>query len=220
VAVQIPAGRPLTRGKEIPIIQESTSAAGTTEQTITIDADTVLVSVQATVVTGSLNIEVFTETPEGQSASVIVFPTLTAPTTTLQLREPSTSQVMQRLRFRATYTGSCTYKVRARGLGRGQSNIRIQGNSDWDAKQIDVGTTAIEIIPAALTDRQGLVVLNNNLSSGKLYIGPTALKAVTTTGYPIGPQQAIALDIDANSSVYGVADSGTIDIRILEAGGQ
>lgn len=219
MAVQIPAGTPLTRGKEFPIMDEETSGAGTTEQTLAIDADTVLVSVQATVVSGNLDIEVFTETPEGQSASVIQFPTLSAPTTTLQMREPTTSQVMSRLRFRAVYTGSCTFKVRARGLGRGQSNIRIQGNSSWDASQVDVSTTPIEIIPAALVDRQGLVILNNNLSSGKLYIGPTALKSTVSNGYPIGPQQAIALDIDANSSVYGVADVGTIDLRILEAGG-
>jgi len=217
MAVQIPAGRPLTRGKEIPIIEEEVSAAGVTEQTITIDADTVLVSVQCTVLTGTLSIEVFTETPEGQSVSVIQFPTLSAPTTTLQMREPTTSQVMQRLRFRATYTGSCTYKVRARGLGRGQSNIRIQGNDSWKASQVDIPTTPTLLIPASLTDRQGLVIRNWS-STGTLYVGATALEAVVAVGYPIDAKAALGLDLQAGAEVYAVADAGTIDCRLLEAG--
>lgn len=217
MAVQIPAGRPLTQGKEIPIIEEAVTSAGVTEQTIVIDADTVLISVQATQVTGSLVIEAFTETAEGQSVSVLTFPTITAPTTELLLREPTTSQVMQRLRIRATYTGACTFKIRARGLGRGQSNIRIQGNDSWRASQIDVGTSPTLVIPAGLTDRQGLVVRNWS-STITIYVGASAAEATVANGYPIDAKAALGLDLQAGAAVYAVADSGTADIRLLEAG--
>lgn len=209
---------PLKQGKEVSVIKEEVTAAGTTERTFTLDADTFLLSVQATVLTGTLTIEALTETAEGQQVSILTYPVISAPTTVLQLKEPDNSQTMQRVRIRATYTGTATYQVRARGLARGQSRVQVQGNGSWDATQTDIGTTATLVIPAALNDRSGLVLLNNNLSSGKLYIGPTAAKAVVATGYPIGPQQAIALDIDAGAEVYAIADSGTIDVRILEAG--
>ena len=165
MAVVIPAARPLTQGKEIPVLHEETTAAGSKSRTITLDSDTLLVSVQATVVSGTLDIEVLTETAEGQDLSVITFPTLSAPTTSMILREPTTSQVMQRIRFVATYTGACTFKINARGLGRGQSNIKILGNPDWDASKTTITSgTAQLVISAALTDRSGLVMLNNNLS--------------------------------------------------------
>ena len=217
-SVRLPPATPLTRGKELEVLNDTLDSAGVIEQTFTLDADTVLFMVQATVVSGTLDIEVFTEIADGQSVSVMKFDQLTAPTTSLVKKEPTDSQVLQRIRVVATVTGEATFRCRARGLARGQALVQVQGNGSWDATQTTISTTATLLIPAALSDRSGMVVLNNNLSSGKMYIGPTAAKAVTTNGYPIGPQQAIALDLDAGAEVYALSDSTDIDVRILEAG--
>lgn len=208
---------PLPQGKELEVFNLSPTAAGSEEAILTLDADTVLASVQVTAVTGTVDIEVFTETPEEQQVKVIDFPTISAPTTDLLLRKAAA--VMARIRVKVSFTGACTFVVRVRGIGTGEASVRLLGSSDAIASQKDITTgTAQLLITAAIVDRAGMVVKNFN-TSGTVYIGFSTTEATTANGYPIGPQESLGLDVASGVEVYATADVGTIDMRIMEAGG-
>lgn len=208
---------PLPQGKTTVILDETVDAAGTTVREFGIDSDSVLISVFAEAVTGDLDIVVKTVTDDNEDIKqvpVITFPTITAATSNLIIRKAAA--VMSRIRIEVTYTGTATYQVWARGIGTGEASVRILGANDGSASQLDVGTTATLLVPTALTDRSGIIVKNNG--SGTLYIGFTAGEATVAGGYPLTANESMGMDIAAGAEVYGVADAGTIDVRILEAG--
>lgn len=207
---------PLKLGKEITVLNKTAPAAGSDEVSFIIESDTVLVSLQASVVTGDLDVDVFTEGTDGVQVRTINFPTLTAPTTDLVLRKASAT--MQKIVVKVTYTGSCSFIIRARGTATGEASFRILGNNDLLMSQKDVSTTAVSLIAAGLTDRSSVAVKNNN-TTGILYVGGSAGEATTTDGWPVGPQEVFVVDIAAGQELYGIADAGTIDVRLSESGG-
>ncbi len=207
---------PLKLGKEITVLNESPSAAGTAESRLTVDADTILVSLQASVITGTLKVEIFTEGTEGVQVRTINFPELSAPTSELLLRKASAT--MEKVVIKTTYSGSCDYIVRVRGTSTGEASFKILGANDLTTSQTDVTTTAAPIVSAALTDR-ATIVIKNYSTSGTVFIGGTAAEATVADGYPIGPQEAFVVDLQAGQEIYGIADAGTIDVRLAETGG-
>jgi hypothetical protein len=207
---------PLKQGHEITALSDSPTAAGSDEIIFVIQADTVLISLQASVVSGTLKVEVFTEGDKGAEVKTIEFPELSAPTSELLLRKASAT--MQKVIIRATYTGSCTYIVRARGTGTGEASFRILGSNNLTTSATTATTTAGAIVTAALTDRATVVIKNYN-TTGTVFLGGTLAEASTTDGYPVGPQEAFVIDLAAGQEIYGITDSGSVDIRIAETGG-
>jgi hypothetical protein len=205
----------LPQGKERLAIKEAPTAAGSKVVEFGVDADTVILSLYATSVSGDLDVTAETLGGEG-SVEVISFPTISSPTTDLLIKKAATS--MDRIRITATYTDGCDYEVRVRGIGTGATSVQILGAQDAKASQEDIGTTASVLVPSALTDRAGLILKNNN-TSGILYIGFTSGEATTGNGYPIGPGESIGIDVAAGQEVYGIASAGTVDVRLMEAGG-
>ena len=209
---------PLTQGKEVQVLKATETGAGTKSVIFSVDAETILVSLAVVSTSGDVNVNVYTQGgDDGQELQIISFPTVSAPTTSLVMKKAA--QTLQRVRVEVIYTGACQFNVRARGISGGAADVRILGASTASASQTTVGTSATTIVPAALTDRKGVVVKNNNTGTGTIYLGFTAGEASLTSGYPIGPQEALALDVDSGVAVYGIADTGTIDVRLLEAGG-
>lgn len=124
---------------------------------------------------------------------------------------------MQRFRVEVTYTGIVDYEIYIRAIeGAGESSSRILGANSWQVSKASATTSAGVLIAAALTDRSG-VLIKNWSTTGTVYIAETLAKA-TTDAYPLGPKDAIAMDIAAGSEVYAIADS-TVDVRIVESGG-
>ena len=209
---------PLTQGKEVQVLKAAPTAADTTSVRFSLDAETVLISLAIVSTAGDVNVKVFTQGGEdAQELEIIAFPTITAPTTSLVMKKAA--QALQRVRVEVICTGACSYNIRARGISGGAADDRILGATTATASRINVTTAPLAIVPVALTDRSGVVVKNNNLTAGKLYLGFSAAQAVTTVGYPVGPQEALALDVDAGVAVFAIADAGIIDVRLLEAGG-
>lgn len=208
---------PLTTGKEVQVLKSVQTAAGTESVRFSVDAETVLLSAAIISTSGDVDIKVYTQGgDDGQEMQIISFPTISAPTTSLVMKKAA--QTLQRVRVEVTFTGACSYNIRARGISGGAADVRILGATDATASASTVTTTAGVLVPSALTDRSGVVLKNNN-STGIMYIGFTMAQAATSIGYPVGPQEALALDVDSGVEVYAVADAGTIDVRILEAGG-
>jgi len=204
----------LPRGREFLLISDNKAAAGTTVETIGIASDSVLVSVFCKSVTGTLQIRVFTEVDVGEDVEIITFPEITTATANLLIRKAALS--MDRVRVEAVYSGASEYSVRVRGIGAGETSVRIEGQTSATASKEDIGTTPQVIIPSDMEDRTGLI-LKNNSTSGILYIGFTL--AELAEGYPIGPGESLGMDLAGGQSIYGVSSSGTLDIRILQAGG-
>lgn len=207
---------PLTPGKELQAIDAIATEAGVQSVKFAIDSETILVSLYVESVAGDLDVVVETYGKDiGEAIPVIAFPTISAPTTSLILKKASAA--MQHIRVTATYTDACTFNVRVRGISGGATDVKILGAGNAVATNAVITTTPAVIVPVSLTDRTGVVVKNNN-ASGILYLGFSLAEATLSTGYPIGPKEALALDVASGVAVYGVSDSVNIDIRLLEAG--
>lgn len=199
-------------------MNESPVASGVSSRRFAIESDSVLVSVFATAVTGSLDIKVYTQAGDDdtQDIEVISFPQLNAPTSILLLRKSAV--VMQYVRVEATYTGACTFVVKAKAISAGETSVAILSSGNFSATQTNItNVIATPIIPVSLTDRDGLIIKNNS-TGGILYLGESLAAANSSTGYPIYPGESIAMDIAAGAVVWGISDVPVIDVRILESG--
>ena len=204
----------VAQGKTNTIINESTTVAGIITEYFTVETDSVLISLYADVVSGTLDVSVYTLTDNGKELGVITFPQLTAPTSELLLKKAAV--VMSRVKVVATYTGATTFEVRARGISTGETSVKIIGAATGKTSKETVTTSTTILIPAALNDRSGLI-LKNFSTTGTLYIGYTLIEATSLVGYPISPGESLGMDISSGVAVYAVASAGTIDVRIMEA---
>lgn len=208
---------PLHAGKTGLVMSECPTAAGSKTVTFTTDADTILVSLYAESVSGTLDVEVFTVGKDGQELSVISFPQLSAATSEILLKKAATT--LDNIKVVATYSDAAKFDIRAKGLGVGELNARLLGASDGRTSQTDIPDTgATLIVPAAFTDRAGMVLKNFNAIGGAtLYIGFTAAEATVAAGYPIVAGESLGIDMAAGVAIYGISSSGDTDVRILEA---
>lgn len=204
-------------GTQDRLIAESTTQAGTTSKEGSISSDSLLCTLWVDSVTsGSLDVSVFTLTDNGKEVLLFSFPSISAPTVNLLMKKSGIS--MQRFRVVATYTGSCSYEVYIRAVaGAGESSTRIIGAANLSTSSATVTTTPSVLIASALTDRNGLT-LRNYAGGGVLHVSES-LSKLTADSWPVGPGEVWSLDIAAGVTIYAVASSGSIDVRIAESGG-
>jgi len=206
----------LETGKIIQIMSETTSGAGTLTRVFTLDSDTFQTSLFVSSVSGSLSITISTITGEGKEKEVITYDNITTPSTELSLKKAATA--MGIIKATAVFTGAGTFELKAKGLSSGETSAKIQSANVAKASQITIYTNSAILLPAALSDRKGVIVKNNS-NNGTLYIGFSQIQAASSTGYPLGKGEALSLDIGAGATLWAVASSGLIDVRIIEAGG-
>lgn len=206
---------PIAVGKTMTVFTTNATAAGSDSRDFSIESDSILVSLFVDSVGGDLDVVVYTMTESGKELEIIRFPTISAPTVELLLKKAAAA--MSRIRIEATYTDAATFEVRAKGITAGQTDVKISGAANFQVSQKTISTTAELLIPASLTDREGLVI--KNFSGNTLYIAETLAKAITGTAYPLSPGESLGMDLASGAELYAVADSGTIDVRIAEAGG-
>lgn len=206
----------LEHGTQIQLISETTAASGTTNKEVSLESDTVLVTLWASAISGTLTVNVYNTTDTGKDVLATSFPVVSAPSTVLLLkRAPITTQ---RVRIEAVYTGAVTYEIYTRAINSGLVETRIVGASSAEATQINVTNITTLIIPPSNSDRAGLVLKNWD-TTATIYIGMTALQATSATGYPLAPKDALAVDLSAAQGIYAVSDEPTADLRVLSAGG-
>lgn len=209
------ATTPLHPGRQERIIHETVTAAGVTEAAFSVESDTVLVTLFVSSVGGDLDVEVLTFTDTGREAELFSFPLISAPTTNLILKRAAVT--MQRVMIRVTYTGAATYEVYARAIMAGLVDTRILGaaNLRMSTAVIVAGPGQL-LIPASLSDRSGIVIKNWSVV-GNLYLGASPAEATIANGYPLGPKDALAVDLATGQALYATSDA-PIDVRISEAG--
>lgn len=207
----------LNVGIQDRFISETTIGAGTTIREGSVRTDSILVSLfVGSLSSGSLLVEITTLTDEGKEVNVISFPVVSGPTVNLLLRKSAT--ILQRFKITATYTGICTYEVYVRSISSGgEASTKLLGSGNWRVSQKNVGPVSGLLIPAALVDRNGLLVKNWS-QTVTIFIAESLGSDTVLVGYPLAPKDALALDIAAGSEVWAISDGGTADIRIVESG--
>lgn len=208
---------PLPQGKIITIINEVAQSAGVYSRRFSLDADSLLVTLFVqTLSAGTLDLKVYTGTDDNKELLLTSFPTITGSTATLLIKKAAIA--LSRIRVEVTLAGGiATYEVRARGISTGETSAKILSPGNWTATQKTVTTTPGVLITSTLVDRQGLIIKNWN-TSGNLYLGESAGTAVIGNGFPLGPGESLAIDLDSGATLYAVGDT-TIDVRIAQAGG-
>lgn len=208
---------PLDLGKELQVVNTSVGGAFTETYEFSIDAESVLISLFVSSTAGDVDVNVTTEGSDGSAVNVISFPTISAATPGILLRK--SASVLRKIRVNIVTTDSATFEIRARGVSSAASSVLIEGSSTFSVSQTDVSTTAGVLVSASLQDRRGILIRNNSAGAQILYIADTLAKATTAEGYPIPNGGNITIDLQAGAEIYSVADSGLIDVRIVQVGG-
>jgi len=206
----------LKTGLQEVVIRSSPVAAGVIVKDISVQSDAALFLLWVTSTSGLISVDVYAITGDGQEALVLSFPQVTAATT--ELMQKRTGTVSTRLRVRVTHAGACNFELSARAVSTGSSDTRILGGAALKMSKKTVTGTPSLLVPASLVDRDALAIKNWS-SSGVLYVAETIAKANANDGWPIGPKDALGLDIQAGVELYAVAVDGPCDIRIIESGG-
>ena len=207
----------LEQGKTILVMSQTSSGPGTEVRSFSVECDTVQTSLFVSSITGTLSVVISTITENGQAKEVIEYNDITAVSTSLLIKKAATT--MGAIRAVATFSGACSFELRAKGLSSGETSAKIQSATIGKASQLTVGTLPIVLVPAAMTDRSGIIVKNNSNGAATLYLGFSAAEALPAVGYPIGSKEALGLDIGAGAVLWGSSGSHQIDVRLIEAGG-
>lgn len=208
----------LETGKTILVIGESPASAGSLTRIFTLDSETFQTSLFVSSITGSLTVTLSTITGEGKEKEIITYSNITVPSTQLDLKKAATA--MGVIKATATFTGACSFELRAKGLSSGETSAKIQSANVAKASQVNISVTPSILLAAALSDRKGVIIKNNAAANNHtLYIGFSSAQALSSVGYPIGRGEALALDIGAGATLWACSSTNTIDVRIIEAGG-
>ena len=151
---------------------------------------------------------------EGEEVPVITFPDITAPTSELLLKKAAVG--LSNMKLCITHTGDAEVSVYGKGLTAGEASVRVLGASSIKTSQVDATSAGTLLVPAALTDRAGMVVKNYS-GTATLYLGESLAASVAANGYPLSPGEAMGIDIAAGVELYGRSSGVDIDVRILEA---
>lgn len=207
----------LSMGKSLTVANSSPVTGGVEERRFSVESDTVLISVYAAAVSGTVDVKVYTQAGDDdtQSTEVISFPTINAPTTELLLKKAAV--VMQYIRVVITYTGACTYTVKAKALSTGETSVRLLGQNAATAYATTIGTSATLLIPASISDRVG-IALHNTSTVDLVYIGFNSTECTSVNAWEISPGEKLGLDVASGVDVYARAAAGSIKIKIMEAG--
>jgi hypothetical protein len=204
-------------GTQERIIAEATASAGSSVREGSVNSDSILCTLFVNSVTsGTLTVTVVTLTDSGKEVDIINFPVVAAPTTNLLLKKSGVT--MQRFKVTASYSGICDYEVYVRAMaGAGESSVRQLGSANLETDATTVTSVPGVLIPAALTDRNGLSILNY-AGTGILFVSESLAK-LPTQAWPIPEGGGWSLDIAAGVTIYAVSDSGNLDVRIAQSGG-
>lgn len=208
----------LKQGLQEVLVKEAPTSSGSTTKDFSIQSDAVLIIVWVAATSGIIDISVSSILDDGSKESLLIeFPEIKAPTPTLLQKRSAAATT--RLRLKITYTGSCDYEVSARAISTGSGDTRILGATSLQMLQKNVSTPHVVLIPSSTKDRSAIAIKNNS-TTGTIYIGETVAKANIAKGWPIGPKDALGLDVQAGVELYAISDGPVCDIRIIESGAE
>lgn len=81
------------------------------------------------------------------------------------------------------------------------------------ATAMTVGTTATRIPTVGLAYRRTIAIRNNGAST--VFLGESSGVTVAT-GFPLKPDEIFHADATGDVPVYGISDSSSVDVRVME----
>lgn len=206
---------PLQTGQEREVLHLVATEAGSKEIEFEVHADTVLCSLDVLSVTGSVKVEVFTETSDGQETRTIEFASITS--STLEPLIQKAAITMEKVIVKATYTGACEFKVRARGTAIGEASFKILGATTFDTDKLTASTTAGILIASALTNR-ATVAIQNESTTAVVQVSGSLTKVQNDRGWLLKPGASLVIDIQAGQVIYAISTQDNTEVRIAETG--
>lgn len=200
-------------------MSETVTAAGISQVQAVMQTDTLLVTLFVSSAAADLVVTVygFTDDDTNRKVPLFIFPTISSPTANLVLKRAAVTTA--RVLIEASYAGAASFEIYVRGIQAGLSDTKIIGAENLRMSQKDITTGAPQVlIASALSDRSGVLVKNWS-ATGNIYVGASSLEATVADGYPLGPKDAISIDIQAGVAIYAVAETSTVDVRLVEVGG-
>jgi len=220
VVAKGPLGSPLPVGKTFPVLKNSPTAAGSDTHQFGVDADGVLVSVNVISVTGSVNVVVDTLGNEDER-NVITFPSITSPTAEPVIR--TAVNILSTIRVTVSYTGSCEYEIRARGISRGGAGA--------DDAQIEVDLTPLLVTNPTIQNfilttagAEQAVVLPSvkrfrfqALNTAKLQYAYISGESGTTfvTVFPTNTEEETNINSDASLTLYLQSNKDNTPVQLI-----
>lgn len=148
-------GSPLPVGKTFNVLKNSTSQAGEDVHEFGVDADGILISVVVTSVIGTVDVKVDTLGKDDERR-VITFPSISSPTAEPVIR--TAVNILSTIRVTVSYTGSCNYHIRARGISRGGAGAD-DAQLEVDLSELTVTNPTISNITLTMANTEQAVVL-------------------------------------------------------------
>ena len=206
----------LKSGIQELIIKEAPTVGGVITRDVSIQSDAALFLLWVNSTAGDITVEVFGITDQGKEVSLLIFPKVNAPTSELVQKRTGTSPT--RLLVKVTHTNACDIELSVRAVSTGTSDTKILGGASLKMSKKTVNSNPTLLVASSLVDRAAIAIKNWS-SAGTIYVGETTAKANQNSGWPIGPKDALGLDIQAGVELYASAVDGPCDIRIIESGG-
>ena len=206
----------LKTGLQELVIREAPVAGGVITRDMSIQSDAALFLLWVNSTAGDVTVEVYGILADDKEVFVLSFPKINTPS--IEISQKRTGTVPTRLRVKVTHTDACDLELYARAVSTGSSDTRLLGGASLKVSKKTVNSVASLLVPSSLVDRAAIAIKNWS-STGTIYIGETIAKANQNNGWPIGPKDALGIDLQAGVEIYATAVDGPCDIRIIESGG-
>jgi hypothetical protein len=212
----------ISNGVQLSVLRRDVTTAGNADVVFDVQSDSLLTTLFAEVLVGTLDVGVYAITQGGPDDSspahevlLYSFPTISAPSTDLLIQTAAATTA--RVRIKATWTGACKFDVQARAINGGTSKTQVITANEVQTDQITINSGPAQVlIPASLVDNIGFQLRNWSTNGAIVYISTDPLKAVPSLGYPMGPGDVVSISVKGGQAWFASANINGADLRILE----
>jgi archaellum component FlaG (FlaF/FlaG flagellin family) len=212
----------ISQGVQLSVLRRDEATAGSADVVFDVQSDSLLTTLFAEVLTGTLDVAVYAITQGGPADSapahevqLYSFPTISAPSTDLLIQTAAATTA--RVRVKASWTGACKFDVQARAINGGTAKTQVVTANAVNTDQITINTgTPQVLVPAALVDNIGFQVRNWSSNGAIVYVSETQANAVPARGWPLGPGDVLSISVKGGQTWYASSTVDGADLRILE----
>lgn len=210
----------LHHGVETAVLRVDETASGSADAIVVVQSDSILVTLFATTVGGTVDVEVYAITQGGPGTSdpahealLFAFPQLSAPSGSLLLQTAAATTA--RVRVKATWTGAAKFDVNARAINGGSSNTRVVAATTavTDAMSVNTGTPQI-LIPPSLVDGIGFLVKNWSSNGALIYISEDPTK-IPSQAWVLTPGETFDISVKGGQTWFAASSIDGANLRIV-----
>lgn len=214
----------ISNGVQLSVLRRDVSTAGSADVVFDVQSDSLLTTLFAEVLVGTLDVGVYAITQGGPDDSMPAhevllysFPTISAPSTDLLIQTAAATTA--KVRIKATWTGACKFDVQARAINGGTSkSIAVTATTiEMEQKTINTGPAQV-LVAASVVNSVGFLVKNWSSNGAVVYVAETPAKATSALGFPLAPGDSFDVSVKAGQTYYATASINGADLRIVRGG--